>query len=421
MKNNTEPNHRMTGLEKRASASLATVFALRMVGLFVILPVFSLEAAQYSGGNNAFLIGLALGVYGLTQAIFQLPMGWASDRWGRKPVIVLGLLVFAAGGLLAAGADNMYELIAARAIQGAGTVSAAVTALLADLTRDTVRTKSMAIVGVSIGAAFALSLIIGAPLNGRIGLSGIFLLISLLTIPAIATVLWFTPAVTDAPPAAHSKVVADTTATASARSPQKSILSPALLRLYAGVFVLHTVQLAMWAHLPQLLLTAGLEKPDHWHVYLPAVGGSLLVVGGLLFRLERKGHLRTVFLLAIALLCLALTGLAALSGQENTRILTMAATPLLAGFVLFVFFCGFNTLEASQPSLVSQHAAASNRGSALGIYNTMQSLGLFAGGAAGGWLLQHSSPTVLFGFCALLTLLWLWLAWGMPAAQKSRS
>lgn len=412
---NTSPAHRMTSVEKRASASLAAVFALRMIGLFVILPVFSLEAAQYSGGNNAFLVGIALGVYGLTQAVFQLPMGWASDRWGRKPVIVLGLLIFAAGGLLAAGADNMYELIAARAIQGAGTVSAAITALLADLTRDTVRTKSMAIIGVSIGAAFALSLIIGAPLNSRTGLSGIFLLISILTIPAIATVLWLTPGTDSIPAAKHASAVPAPAFAAA----QTSIFSPALLRLYAGVFVLHTVQLAMWAHVPQLLLTAGLAKSDHWHVYLPAVGGSLLVVGGLLFRLERKGHLRTVFLLSIALLSLALLGLAALSGTAGANVFAVPVTPLLAGLVLCAFFCGFNTLEASQPSLVSQHAATGNRGSALGMYNTLQSLGLFTGGAAGGWLLQHFSPAILFGSCASLTLLWLLLAWGMPSTQKN--
>lgn len=418
----TVPTHRMTSLEKRASASLAAVFALRMLGLFIILPIFSLEAAQYRGGDNPLLVGLALGVYGLTQAVFQLPMGWASDHWGRKPVIVLGLLVFGAGGLLAASTDNIYVLIAARAIQGAGTVSAAVTALLADLTRDSVRTKGMAIIGISIGGTFALSLVLGAPLNGWIGLSGVFLLIGILAIPAIAVVLFVTPdtPITNTTDATDA---ADTSGHSATAATNHSVLSLPLLRLYAGVFVLHAVQLAMWAYVPQLLLDAGIAKPDHWHVYLPALACSLLIVGGLLFRLERKGYLRMVFLLSIALLILALLGFTLLTVSTTSfgDLPLFATTPLLAGVLLCIFFCGFNTLEASQPSLVSQYAAVNSRGSALGMYNTMQSLGLFTGGVAGGWLLQTFSPVALFSVCAAAVFVWLLLAWHMPAQAQTHS
>lgn len=397
---------RMTATERRASTSLAAVFALRMLGLFIILPIFSIEAEKYSGGNSAFLIGLALGIYGLTQAIFQIPMGWASDKWGRKPVIAAGLLVFALGGALAASTDNIYVLIAGRALQGAGTVSAAVTALLADLTRDSVRTKGMAIIGISIGVTFALSLIIGAPLNAWIGLSGIFWGIAALALLAIMVVYWITPHVDE-----EEVQTAQTTALHAANDDKAtSIATPTLLRLYVGVFILHAVQLAMWSYVPHMLLDAGLAKPQHWHVYLPALVGSLLLVGGVLFRLERKGYLRLVFLLSIGLLALALAGLAALV-ERNMGI----SGAWWIGMLLCLFFCGFNALEASQPSLVSQYAHNAQRGSALGIYNAMQSLGLFAGGAIGGWILTVSSPLVLFSVCAAGATLWFVIAWGMPA------
>ncbi|WP_373368272.1 MFS transporter [Ottowia beijingensis] len=269
----------MTPDERRASLSLAGIFALRMLGLFLVLPVFALEAARYPGGDDPALVGLAMGIYGLTQAVMQVPLGLASDRVGRKKVIVVGLLVFALGSAVAALAGSVQMLIIGRAIQGAGAVSAAVTALLADQTRDEVRTKGMALVGISIAAMFALSLVAAPPLAAVIGLGGLFWLTCALSLAGIAVVLWWTPA----EPAKHADVPRGRLADVW--------LHPHLWRLDLGVFVLHTVQMAMWVVVPALLVQAGLPKAQHWHVYLPAVLASFLMLGGL-FAAERRGALR---------------------------------------------------------------------------------------------------------------------------------
>jgi len=387
----------MTPAERRASVSLAAIFALRMLGLFLVLPVFALEASRYPGGDDPALVGLAMGVYGLTQAVMQVPLGLASDRWGRKRVIVAGLAVFAAGSVLAAFAPSVQALLLARALQGAGAISAAVTALLADLTRDSVRTKGMALVGASIGLTFAVSLMAAPPLTGWLGLSGLFGLTAALALAGIAVVLLWTPA----EPARHAVAARGGLAAAWRH--------PALWRLNLGVFVLHTVQMSMWVAVPALLVQAGLPKASHWQVYLPAVLASFLVMGGVLFPLERRGHLRPVLLGAIGLLGLVQLGLGLAAGP---------APGLWAlGGLLFLFFCSFNVLEASQPSLISRLAPASARGAALGVYNTLQSLGLFAGGALGGVLVKAVGPQGLFAVTAALALLWLALGWGLRLTQ----
>ncbi|MBC7726339.1 MAG: MFS transporter, partial [Microbacteriaceae bacterium] len=366
----------MTPLERRASGWLAGIYALRMLGLFLVLPVFALEASRYPGGDDPALVGLALGAYGLTQALLQLPFGLASDRLGRKRVIVAGLLLFALGSVVAALAGSVWGLLIGRALQGAGAVSAAVTALLADQTRVEVRTKAMALVGASIGLVFALSLVAAPALGGWLGLSGLFWLTVLLALGGIAVVVWGVPP----EPARHQ--VASRGGLLRARADGQ------LRRLYLGVFVLHAVQVAMWVGVPALLVSAGLPAARHWWVYLPAVLGSFLVLGTTLFPLERRGYLRPVLLAAIAAIALAqaLLGFAAAGA---------GGLPLL-GLGLFVFFCGFNVLEASQPSLVSRLAPAASRGAALGVYGTLQSLGLFAGGAVGGLLVKGAGATGLF-------------------------
>ena len=277
----------MTRTELRASGSLASIFALRMLGLFLVLPVFALEARKYPGGDDPALIGLAMGIYGLTQGLLQIPFGMASDRLGRKRVIVFGLLIFALGSLIAGSADTLTGLLVGRSVQGAGAVSAAVTALLADLTRDSVRTKAMALVGASIGLMFALSLVVSPVIAAHIGLSGLFVLTAVLALLGTAVVVWGVPA----EPMAHKD---------AARGGLRQVLSsPALLRLNIGVFVLHAVQLAMWVAIPAFLVQAGLGKDDHWQIYLPAVLGSFVLMGSI-FALERRGYLRAVFLGAIA-------------------------------------------------------------------------------------------------------------------------
>ncbi len=389
----------MTASERRASASLATIFALRMLGLFLVLPVFALEARKYPGGDDPSLIGLALGIYGLTQGLLQIPFGLASDRLGRKRVIVAGLLIFAVGSFVAAASHSLAGLALGRSLQGAGAISAAVTALLADQTRDEVRTKSMALVGASIGLMFALSLVIAPVLVAQIGLGGLFALTGSLALAGIAIVLWWVPA----EPPKHKD------------TPRGSLIEvlrhPALLRLDIGVFILHAVQLSMWMAVPAMLVAAGLDKAQHWEVYLPAVLGSFLVMGLTLFRLEKKGYLRAVFLSAIGLIASVQVGLLWAASKPPT----IGALAVL----LFVFFCGFNVLEASQPSLASRVAPAHSRGAALGVYNTSQSLGFFVGGVCGGWLVKHEGAQGLFAVSLVAMLVWLAVAWPMVAPGRA--
>jgi MFS family permease len=391
----------MTATERRASASLASIFALGMLGLFLVLPVFALEAAKYPGGDDPARVGLAMGIYGLTQGLLQIPFGIASDWWGRKRVIISGLVVFALGSLIAAWAPDLHWLVAGRALQGAGAISAAVTALLADSTRDEVRTKAMALVGGSIALMFALSLVVAPLLASYIGLHGLFALTGALALAGIAVVVWWVPP----EPVEHVS------------RPRGSVLEvlkdPALLRLDFGVFILHAVQLAMWVAIPALLVAAGLDKASHWQVYLPAVLASFLVMGAVLFPLERRGYLRAVFLGAVGLIFVVQLGLLWVAPA-------VAAPHGLAGLgaLLFLFFCGFNVLEATQPSLASRLAPAHVRGAALGVYNTLQSLGFFAGGAAGGWITKAHGAQGLFVVCGGLMLVWLLVAWPMRAPGR---
>ena len=389
----------MTATERRASASLAAIFGLRMLGLFLVLPVFALEAGRYPGGDDPALIGLAMGIYGLTQALFQIPLGMASDRLGRKRVIIFGLVVFALGSFVATGATDLNWLIIGRSLQGAGAISAAVTALLADATRDEVRTKAMALVGATIALMFALSLVLAPLLAAVVGLNGLFAMTGLLALAGIGLVIWVVP------------VEASTRVNRPRGSFRAVLRDPALLRLNLGVFVLHAVQLAMWLAVPALLVQSGLAQDAHWLVYLPAVLASFLVMGVTLFPLERRGYLRAAFLAAVGSILLVQLGL--------LWVLTSTVPSLAAlGALLFLFFCGFNVLEASQPSLASRVAPAHSRGAALGVYNTLQSLGFFVGGVAGGWLMKTSGAQGLFLACAGLMLLWLVVAWPMRAPGR---
>ena len=398
--------HTMTPLERRASASLASLFALRVLGLFLVLPVFALEASRYPGGADAAQVGLAFGIYGLAQACLQIPFGLAADRWGRKPVIVFGLLLFALGSLWAAVATDLETLLMARALQGSGAISAAVTALLADLTRNTVRTKGIALVGVSISVMFVLSLVVAPGLNAVIGLPGLFALTAGLAGLGVVAVLWWVPR---APPLKQR---------VDPLNGLRAVLqNPQLLRLNFGVFSLHAIQLAMWMVIPDLLVRAGFIKVAHWQVYLPAVVGSLVVLGGVLFRLERRGYLRGALLTAVVCLLLAQVGFYAYLHTGATATWGYLSGLAIIGFLLFLFFIGFNAMEASQPSLVSKFVVPEHRGAALGVFNTAQSLGFFVGGAAGGWLLQNTSAPVVFATCAGWLLVWALFIRGLKPQQ----
>jgi len=334
-----------------------------------------------------------MGIYGLTQGLLQIPFGMAADRWGRKRVMVLGLLIFAAGSWIAAWAPTLHWLVAGRALQGAGAISAAVTALLADQTRDAVRTKAMALVGASIGLMFALSLVLSPILAARVGLHGLFVLTGLLAVAGIAVVLLWVPPEIQQPVRLPRGAL------------QTAVFSPMLLRLHFGVFVLHAVQLSMWMAVPALLVAAGVAQDAHWQIYLPAVLASFVVMGATLFPLERRGYLRAVFLFAVALLLLVQLALWWMT-QTGPHWLGLGA-------ILFLFFCSFNVLEASQPSLVSKWAPGSLRATTLGVYNSLQSLGLFVGGWGGGWMVKQVGAAGLFVACAAALLLWLLVAWPM--------
>ena len=371
-----------------------------MLGLFLVLPVFALEAARYPGGDDPARIGMALGIYGLTQAMLQIPFGLASDKLGRKPVMIAGLLMFALGSFVAAWAPDLNWLIAGRSLQGAGAISAAITAMLADVTRDEVRTKAMALVGASIALMFALSLVLAPLLASYIGLHGLFAMTGSLAIAAIAAVVWWVPP----EPLKHDGLPRG--------SVVEALKNTALLRLDFGVFVLHAVQLAMWVAVPALLVGAGLDKASHWQVYLPAVLASFVVLGTTLFPLEKRGYLRAVFLGAVALIFVVQAGLLWAASQAVSSL-------ALLGVLLLLFFCGFNVLEATQPSLASRIAPAHSRGAALGVYNTLQSLGFFAGGAVGGWITKTHGVQGLFMVCGVLMLLWLVVAWPMKVPSRA--
>ena len=392
----------MTPTERRASVSLSSIYALRLLGLFLVLPVFALEAARYLGGDDPARVGLAMGIYGLTQGLLQIPFGIASDWWGRKPVMITGLLVFACGSVLAAWAPTLDWLIAGRALQGAGAISAAVAALIADFTRDEVRTKAMTLVGVSITIVFALSLVLGPLLTSVIGFKGLFALTALLALAGIAVTLYWVPPEVSRHAEMRPGGLADV------------LQNPSLLRLDFGVFVLHAVQLAMWVAIPALLVGAGLAKAQHWQIYLPVVVASFLIMWRTLYPLERRGYLRAALLAAMGLIFLTQLGFIGLLQLESPSLSLM-------GLLLLVFFCGFNVLEASQPSLASRMAPPHARGAALGVYNTLQSLGFFVGGAVGGWITKAHGVEMLFIACAGLMLLWLVVAWPMNAPSRSAS
>jgi len=392
----------MTPDERRSAFSLASIYALRMLGLFMVMPVFMLEARHYEGGDDLSAVGMAMGVYGLVQAVLQIPFGMAADRFGRKRVIYLGLALLALGSIVGAMATSVGGLALGRALQGGGAISAAVTALLADQTRDAVRTKGTALVGASIGLMFALSLVLGPLLSGWGGLSAIFGVTLLLAVCGVAIVRFWTPPEPSLPMAGQAK-----------HSLWGLLVHPDLIRLNFGVFALYAVQLASWVAIPALLIQAGVASADHGWIYLPAVLLSFVVMGVTLFPMERRGLLRPLFLGCILLVMMV---------QAGWGWLATSSPPLwMLAILLFLFFCGFNVLEASQPSLASRLAPTGSRGAALGVYNTLQSLGIFAGGAMGGLLLKSVGASGVFLTSAALMLVWLGVAWGARFVNKSPS
>lgn len=379
---------RLNALEWRTALSLASVVGLRMFGLFLLLPVFALAARDLPGATP-LLIGLALGVYGIGQALCQVPLGWLSDRIGRKPAITLGLLAFALGSVVAAQADSIHGIVLGRALQGAGAVAGAGLALAADLTRPDQRGKVMGLIGVSIGGAFLLALVLGPPLFALGGLAGLFGLMTGLALGSLF-LLW-----TVVPPAPRLQ---------SAPGPRGALrlvlADPALRAMQVAVLVLHAALTASFVGLPLLLLDdLGMAVGEHWKLYLPVLLASALAMGALLSRGGARAPLRLI--LAVVPVLGAALALFALAGRD----------PWLLGAVAFVFFTAFNLLEASLPTLTSRLAPAELRGTALGAYSTAQFLGAFAGGVLGGWASGEFGRDGMFVLMALLVLAsWPWLA-----------
>jgi MFS family permease len=392
----------MTAGEKRAIVGLAGVYGFRMLGLFLILPVFALFAETLPGATP-LLTGLAVGIYGLTQALLQIPFGLLSDRIGRKPVIFGGLLLFALGSVIAAAADDIWLVIVGRAIQGSGAIAAAVMAMAADLTREEHRTKAMATIGMTIGASFMLAMLAGPLLGRLIGVSGIFWLTALLALLGLALVALVVPT------PSHSQVHRDAE---TVPTMLRRVLRDAdLLRLDFGIFALHLILTALFLAVPLVLRDLGLQPVQHSSLYLPVMLISIAVMVPFIILAERRGLMKQVFLGAVGGLAVAHLGLGLFADQ-------------FWGFVaaLALFFTAFNLLEATLPSLVSKVAPVDAKGTAMGVYSTSQFAGAFVGGVLGGWVHQHFGLAAVFATGALVAAVWLLVAGGMrkPGRYASR-
>jgi len=387
--------------EKRAAFSLALIYALRMLGLFMVLPVFSLYGEGYIGASSA-AIGLAIGIYGLTQAVLQIPMGFLSDRIGRKPVITMGLLVFFAGSLLAAQADHIHTVILGRALQGAGAIAAAVMALAADLTRETSRLRVMAMIGMSIGLSFMLSMLLGPLLVSWSGIAGLFWITAVLALISVAVLWGLTPNPVQQRFHPDSQTRWQTLA--------QVIRTPALLRLDYGVFVLHLVLSATFVVFP-LYLARELEFPvlEHWKVYLPVFALSVVFMVPMIIFAERFAQTKLMLLIAALLLLMAEFGL--LMQPQIAWVLLL----------LVLFFTGFNFMEASLPSLLAKLAPVQHKGSAMGAFSTAQFMGAFMGASMAGLLFQSGGMGTVMAVNIALLLVWLFITLGLPEIEPTKS
>jgi predicted MFS family arabinose efflux permease len=391
----------MNATELRATICLAGVFATRLLGLFMIYPIFA-HYARALPGSSPQMIGLALGAYGLTQALLQIPLGMLSDRFGRKTVISIGLAVFGLGSVVAALATSIEGVLLGRVLQGAGAVGSTILAMVADLTRDEVRTRAMAVVGVTIGLSFSVAVLIGPPIAAAVGLAGIFWIIAGLALAGIAITLGLVPTPTQSP----------------ARGPAWSsflgvLRDGELLRLDLAVFTLHAVLTAGFLVIPAVLSQAlGLDNASQWKFYLPMLVASVALMLPAIIVAETRGQMKETFVASIATIAASLIALAA-----------FRASALAAAVALTAFFTAFNVMEAMLPSLVTKFAPADAKGAATGVYSSWQFLGIFAGGAGGGVMLALAGATGVFGFAVTLTFIWLAVALSMrrPAPARSRA
>lgn len=391
----------MNSTEKRAAITLSSVFALRMLGLFMLLPVFTIVGQSLQGYTPA-LIGLAIGAYGLTQAIFQIPFGWLSDRFGRKPIILMGLVLFAIGSLVAAMSDHIYGVIAGRLLQGCGAIASAVMALAADLSRDEQRTKIMASIGMSIGAAFAAAMVLGPFLTGWLGLSGIFIVIAILAVVAMMVIYFLTP------DTKHHFVQRD--AIASRGEFSRIFKDSQLMRLNFGIFTLHFLLTSFFVAFPTRLASLDVELASHSWIYLATMIGAVILMVPMIIIAEKKRQHARVMLVGVMLIAAVQV---AFGLSQFSLVLVVIA--------MVIYFTGFNLLEALLPSMISRIAPLSSKGTALGVYSTSQFAGAFLGGPVAGIIMQTYGMDGIYLVGAFMAMVWALLLLGLknPPAVSS--
>ncbi|MBQ4812145.1 MFS transporter [Pseudoalteromonas luteoviolacea] len=394
-------NQSLNQIEKRAAFSLAGVFAFRMLGLFMLMPVLAVYGTSLEDVSPLW-IGLAIGAYGLTQALLQIPMGWLSDKFGRKPIIIAGLVVFALGSVIAALAESIYWVTFGRALQGMGAIASALLALASDLSRDEQRPKVMAVIGMCIGLSFAVAMLLGPMVAAAFGISGVFWLTAMLALLGIAIVMFVVPN------AVHKAPKGDTVA--SITDIKNLIKHPQLLRLDIGVLMLHLTLTTLFVVLPAKLIEEGLAASDHWQMYIPVLILAFVLMAPMMIVAIKKQKEKQVFLAAIAALSVSALMLVWLSHS----LIGIAAA-------MTVYFIAFNFLEATMPALVSRISPATQKGSAMGVFSSGQFLGAFLGGVLGGYLAQNYEVNSVFAAAAGIGVIWLLIAWRMQVPPRSKA
>ncbi|MEZ8133775.1 MAG: MFS transporter [Porticoccaceae bacterium] len=392
----TETTH-FSSIERRATLSIASLFGFRMLGLFMVLPVLALATGDYPD-FTPLMLGITLGAYGLTQAILQIPLGLLSDRIGRQPVIIGGLLMFIAGSIVAALADTMIGLVIGRALQGTGAIASTLMALVADLTGEQNRSKAMATIGGSIGFSFMLAMILGPLLAANFGLPSVFWVTAALGVVGIFIAQFLVP-----------KAVSmrrNREAMTDAQQIRGLLAESNLMRLNIGIFSLHFALMAAFVAIPTMLSDElSISGGNLSWVYLGLLGGGFFVMLPVMIMAEKLGYQKLVFVAAVALMAL------------TTAVLSSQRGPVLTPLMLLLFFAAFNLLEATLPSWLSKLCPVGNRGTAMGIYSTSQFFGAFAGGLAGGWSMHQFGLDGLFVTISLVLLAWAFVSIGLQSPR----